>query len=354
MFPAVFFADRGQSTSAKFNSPLGALRCVPSGAAEAREDDLHSKFTIPPHLTLARGSIGAFSVTGMPWGFVVRTGNMRRGRRALIASAVAVVALAGCGGEGGGSRAEDVKEVEAVATSATPKPAVTLTLVDDEESAEASPLTIAVLANDTATEAAGGGQKPLTSFLGGSEYELTLDSQPGHGTAVVDGVSIIYTPVTGYSGEDEFTYRVKPNSPDVTGGTAVVRITVDAPVPSPTPTPTPKPKPTRTQKAEPPAVYYRNCDAARAAGAAPVRRGDPGYASHLDRDGDGVGCEPYSGGSGGSGASVTGGSSSGGSGSTYYENCSAARAAGAAPVRRGDPGYGRHLDRDGDDVGCES
>ncbi len=39
--------------------------------------------------------------------------------------------------------------------------------------------------------------------------------------------------------------------------------------------------------------------------------------------------------------------------SIYYTNCSAARAAGAAPVRRGDPGYGRHLDRDGDGVGCE-
>jgi len=39
--------------------------------------------------------------------------------------------------------------------------------------------------------------------------------------------------------------------------------------------------------------------------------------------------------------------------STYYANCSAARAAGAAPVRRGDPGYVRHLDRDGDGVGCE-
>ena len=38
-------------------------------------------------------------------------------------------------------------------------------------------------------------------------------------------------------------------------------------------------------------AYYANCSAARAAGAAPVRRGDPGYASHLDRDGDGVGCE---------------------------------------------------------------
>lgn len=38
-------------------------------------------------------------------------------------------------------------------------------------------------------------------------------------------------------------------------------------------------------------VYYPNCTAAREAGAAPVRRGQPGYARHLDRDNDGVGCE---------------------------------------------------------------
>jgi len=38
-------------------------------------------------------------------------------------------------------------------------------------------------------------------------------------------------------------------------------------------------------------VYYENCSAVRAAGADPVRVGDPGYARHLDRDGDGVGCE---------------------------------------------------------------
>ncbi|MEV8239958.1 excalibur calcium-binding domain-containing protein [Microbacterium testaceum] len=43
--------------------------------------------------------------------------------------------------------------------------------------------------------------------------------------------------------------------------------------------------------AAPKSVYYKNCTAAREAGAAPVRRGDPGYGSHLDRDGDGIGCE---------------------------------------------------------------
>ena len=40
---------------------------------------------------------------------------------------------------------------------------------------------------------------------------------------------------------------------------------------------------------------FRNCTEARAAGAAPVYRGDPGYGEHLDRDNDGVGCEPYRG-----------------------------------------------------------
>ena len=36
-----------------------------------------------------------------------------------------------------------------------------------------------------------------------------------------------------------------------------------------------------------------------------------------------------------------------------YPNCTAVRNAGAAPIRRGDPGYGKHLDRDNDGVGCE-
>jgi Excalibur calcium-binding domain len=38
-------------------------------------------------------------------------------------------------------------------------------------------------------------------------------------------------------------------------------------------------------------VYFPNCSAARAAGAAPIREGEPGYAPKLDRDRDGVACE---------------------------------------------------------------
>jgi hypothetical protein len=38
-------------------------------------------------------------------------------------------------------------------------------------------------------------------------------------------------------------------------------------------------------------VYYSNCAQARAAGVTPLRRGQAGYGTHLDRDNDGVACE---------------------------------------------------------------
>ncbi len=38
-------------------------------------------------------------------------------------------------------------------------------------------------------------------------------------------------------------------------------------------------------------VYYANCSAARAAGAAPIMRGEPGYREAMDRDKDGIACE---------------------------------------------------------------
>jgi Protein of unknown function (DUF1524)/Excalibur calcium-binding domain len=41
----------------------------------------------------------------------------------------------------------------------------------------------------------------------------------------------------------------------------------------------------------PGSVSYANCTAVRAAGAAPIHRGDPGWRDAFDRDGDGIGCE---------------------------------------------------------------
>lgn len=38
-------------------------------------------------------------------------------------------------------------------------------------------------------------------------------------------------------------------------------------------------------------AYFKNCTEARAAGAAPLRRGQPGYRAAMDRDNDGLACE---------------------------------------------------------------
>lgn len=43
-----------------------------------------------------------------------------------------------------------------------------------------------------------------------------------------------------------------------------------------------------------------------------------------------------------------------GSSRDAFPNCSAVRAAGRSDIRTGEPGYGPHLDRDGDGIACES
>lgn len=65
----------------------------------------------------------------------------------------------------------------------------------------------------------------------------------------------------------------------------------EAPAPASTKDPAPAAAPTEGGGSDGGSVHFANCTAARDAGAAPVRTGDPGYAKHLDRDGDGVGCE---------------------------------------------------------------
>lgn len=108
--------------------------------------------------------------------------------------------------------------------------------------------------------------------------------------------------------------RVVPESGTAVSITDPVVITVRkkvgsaAPVappakPEPEPEPVPEPEPERPAVPAPPPAdsspdastsgspYYSNCAAARAAGAAPLYSGDPGYRAGLDRDSDGVACE---------------------------------------------------------------
>lgn len=75
-------------------------------------------------------------------------------------------------------------------------------------------------------------------------------------------------------------------------------VTVAAPEPEPTPQPAPTPAPAPAPAAPAPAptpaptnTYYANCAAVRAAGAASLYSGQPGYNFKLDRDKDGIACE---------------------------------------------------------------
>ncbi|WP_258081202.1 excalibur calcium-binding domain-containing protein [Nocardia nova] len=63
------------------------------------------------------------------------------------------------------------------------------------------------------------------------------------------------------------------------------------PAPAPAPAFVPAPAGAEPPAAPPSEVYYPNCAAARAAGAAPILRGQPGYRPGLDRDNDGIACE---------------------------------------------------------------
>lgn len=82
-----------------------------------------------------------------------------------------------------------------------------------------------------------------------------------------------------------------PDQPALTSTFAPVPASAPVAPPAPAPVveePAPAPAP---EAPAPSSIYYQNCTAVRAAGAAPIRQGDPGYSRTLDRDGDGIGCE---------------------------------------------------------------
>ncbi|VXC05240.1 Excalibur domain-containing protein [Arthrobacter sp. 9V] len=93
---------------------------------------------------------------------------------------------------------------------------------------------------------------------------------------------------------------VAPVAPEVQAPSVVVAPVVPPappvveaqPVPvAPVAPPVVEAPPVMAPPAPPAAVYYPNCAAVRAAGAAPIHISQPGYGKHLDRDGDGWGCD---------------------------------------------------------------
>jgi excalibur calcium-binding domain-containing protein len=111
-------------------------------------------------------------------------------------------------------------------------------------------------------------------------FGLLVGSPPQKApTPKVTATQVVATPA------DTTPSSTSPVPPTDVPTTPVVATTTQAPAPPP--------PPVTTTEADPPPddVYYANCDAVRAAGAAPLYRGQPGYRPKLDRDGDGVACE---------------------------------------------------------------
>lgn len=104
------------------------------------------------------------------------------------------------------------------------------------------------------------------------------------------------------------TTTAAPTTTTTTVAPAPETVTVYAPAPTTATQYVPAPAPAPVYVADPEPVYvppaplaavpdvpssvsYANCTAVKAAGAAPIYRGEPGYSSKLDRDGDGIACE---------------------------------------------------------------
>ena len=91
--------------------------------------------------------------------------------------------------------------------------------------------------------------------------------------------------------------------------------------------------------------FYASCDDARAAGRGPIARGQSGYRSALDPNGNGVACEGT--------ATMAAAAAAPATNDTYYASCDAARAAGRGPIARGESGYRSALDPNRNGIACE-
>ncbi|MBC2878604.1 MULTISPECIES: excalibur calcium-binding domain-containing protein [Streptomyces] len=248
----------------------------------------------------------------------------------LLLVVIGIAVFVGC--DFGGSHDDAAPHDTARPSSAAPVARWRPEADDDETSTWVGErTTVPVTSNDTAVDAEGTRMDDLDARV--SHHFTTKDTivrvvtGPRHGSAAVSGADVAYTPEAGFSGDDEFEYTVALN-----GRTSKAKVSVK--------------------------VEYRPGEGPEdsSSGAARRRSDDSGRSSDdLDRPSGDSG-RSSGGGSEDSGESpenAGSGQGAGKGGATYYRNCAAARAAGAAPVHRGEPGYGSHLDRDGDGIGCE-
>ncbi len=79
----------------------------------------------------------------------------------------------------------------------------------------------------SATIGYGAGPSPISLAITGAASSVAVATAPAHGTAVVSGTTITYTPAPGYAGSDSFSYTA--SDAYTTTAAATVSITVSAP-----------------------------------------------------------------------------------------------------------------------------
>lgn len=93
------------------------------------------------------------------------------------------------------------------------------TIIDDDVAAPT--------ANDVVATVAYGGSQTITPDITGGTATSVAVATPTHGTAAVNGMSMLYTPAVGYAGPDSFSYTA--TGPGGTSPPATVTITVSPP-----------------------------------------------------------------------------------------------------------------------------
>ncbi|WP_242423726.1 excalibur calcium-binding domain-containing protein [Frankia sp. EI5c] len=124
-----------------------------------------------------------------------------------------------------------------------------------------------------------------------------VQQDPTGGSAVPKGTTVTLHVVK--EGESVSPTASPTATATPSGAPPVPQVADSQPPPAPAPAPTTRPADPLPPADNPPPAndnppadpYYANCDAVRAAGAAPLHRGEPGYRSRLDRDGDGTACD---------------------------------------------------------------
>ncbi|MEU7075791.1 excalibur calcium-binding domain-containing protein [Streptomyces narbonensis] len=129
----------------------------------------------------------------------------------------------------------------------------------------------------------------LAAVLGNEERPA---EGPGPGPTENSPVTANTPPTESPVGTASLPVPVRPDQdvPQPSNASTTSTLPEEVPLPPFPEATTPEPAPEEST-AEPASAYYENCDEARAAGAAPLLLGEPGYRPGLDRNRDGVACE---------------------------------------------------------------